>query len=70
MFLQDLFRALRNRRRRLAEERNDRHGVELTRRLREVLDTSSPVSANSNPPRKPVENDETDGRRGDHNWTA
>jgi len=59
MFLLDLFRALRARRRGLAEQRNHEHGAEITRRLRELLDTSPLVPTDNNPPRKTVGNDET-----------
>jgi len=56
MFLQDLFRALQSRRR-LAEQRSERHGVEITKRLRELRETSPLVAPDSNPLRKPNQND-------------
>jgi hypothetical protein len=59
MFLQDLFRMLRTRRRRSAKRRNGQHGAEITKRLRELLDTTRLIPRDSNPPRKTSENDES-----------
>jgi hypothetical protein len=59
MFLQDLCRALQSRRRRLAEQRSERHGVEITKRLRELRETSPLVAPDSNPLRKPNQNDKS-----------
>jgi len=69
MSLRDWFRALEIRRRRSADQRSDRIGTEIAKRLRELLDISQLIPPDSTPPRKPTDNDETLSR-GDHNGTA
>ena len=59
MSLQDWFRALKIRRRRLADQRSDRHETEIAKRLRELLDTSRLIPPDSTPPRKPADKDES-----------
>jgi hypothetical protein len=67
MFFQDFFRLLRTRR--SAERRNEKHGAEITRRLRELIDASRSVPFDHKPPRIPSGNDE--GHASDHkNRTA
>ena len=53
MSLQDWFRALKIRRRRLADQRSDRHETEIAKRLRELLDTSRLIPPESTPHENP-----------------
>jgi hypothetical protein len=69
MSLQDMFRKLQTRRHRSAKRRNDQHGVEITKRLRELLDTSQPIPPDGNPPRRPNHGDQSDAS-GDKSRTA
>ena len=57
MFLRMLFTLLRTRRRRSVERRNGLDGAEITKRLRELLDTSQPIPADARSDQARAEND-------------
>jgi len=61
MFLQDLFRMLQTRRYRSAARKNGKRGDELTKRLRELLNTTSLIPPDSALSRKTSEKDQSHG---------